>query len=97
MSLGDGEEVSTQGPRPGLLQPLQLNWGHCASNEPLLVGLSEWVRLQELVPWIISREQPLLAALFGESWGISGAAPTPPPSRQLLALSSLKVAKASAL
>lgn len=56
VSLGDGEEVSAQGPRPGLLQPLQLNWGHCASSESLLVGLSEWVRLQELVPWIISRE-----------------------------------------
>lgn len=41
--------------------------------------------------------QPLLAALFGESAGISGAAPTPPPSRQLLALSSLKVAKAAVL
>lgn len=40
---------------------------------------------------------PLLAALFGKRTGISGAAPTPPPSRQLLALSSLKVAKASVL
>lgn len=41
--------------------------------------------------------QPLLAALFGESAGISGAAPTPPPGSQLLALSSLKVAKAAVL
>lgn len=41
--------------------------------------------------------QPLLAALFGKSAGISGTAPTPPPSRQLLALSSLKVAKAAVL
>lgn len=44
-----------------------------------------------------SGSQPLLAALFGESAGISGAAPTPPPGSQLLALSSLKVAKAAVL
>lgn len=70
-------------------------WGRAAGLS--LLGCQSWLGSRNWFCGSSPRSQPLLAALFGESAGISRAAPTPPPSRQVLVLSSLKVSKAAML
>lgn len=91
LSLGGWEEVKKV-PGQVSLSPYGRNGATVKGSRPLLFGLSEWVRLEELVLWITSQELCLRKAQ-----GLVGLPPHHLPSRQLLALSSLKVAKAAVL